>query len=90
MKLREISGVFGLPAVCSRGRDGYEVRLTAPQGRKVMLGIQLPEGEAVAEVEAVFAACRENVRIPRTGIYAEEHGKCRQGGSYVPQRARAI
>lgn len=44
--------VSGLPTTIKPTKDGYQVVLRAPQGRKVQLGLALPAGQAVAQVSA--------------------------------------
>jgi hypothetical protein len=44
--------VYGLPARVKRVRNGYRLRLRAPQGERVRLGIRLPPGERLQAVSA--------------------------------------
>ena len=44
--------VYGLPAQIERIASGYRLRLSAPQGALVELGIVLPRGQALHNVQA--------------------------------------
>jgi len=48
----ELPVVFGLPSDISHLTDGYRFILSAPQGKKVEVGLVLPEGQAISSVTA--------------------------------------